>query len=244
LVDFCVTKVLRERKMPVIRDISLSLDYDDEVLRRQGLGGGVRVRPEIKKVIIELLAGVQRDGLLESAVAYQYYPVTTMNSDRVVLEGGKAIEAPLLPATFPEARELIVLIATIGPRLEKRVTEYTKSGEALRGMVLDGIGTAAVDRLIPEALGLIAAEVASRGYEISSPVNPGMPGFPMTEQWSLLELAPAKEIGVSLSSSGVLIPRKSTSMVIGIGPKMTRWTQAEICGRCSLSQTCPYKVIP
>ena len=109
---------------------------------------------------------------------------------------------------------------------------------------LDGIGTAAVDRLIPEALKFIAAEVAARGYEISSPVNPGMPGFSMTEQWNLLELAPAKEIGVSLSSSGVLVPRKSASMVIGIGPKMTRWTQAEVCGRCSLRESCPYKAIP
>jgi hypothetical protein len=69
-----------------------------------------------------------------------------------------------------------------------------------------------------------------------------MPGFPMTEQWNLLELAPASEIGVSLSSSGVLIPRKSVAMVIGIGPNMTRWTQAEVCARCSLNKTCPYKI--
>jgi len=230
--------------VPVIRNIPLSLDYDDEVLRRQGLGESSRVRPEIKKVITELLAEVEQDSLLEPAVAYEYYPITAMDSDRISLEGDRAIEAPLLSATFPEARELVVLIATIGPRLEKQVTAYTKGGGALRGMVLDGIGTAAVDRLIPEALELIAAEVSERGYEISSPVNPGMPGFPMTEQWSLLELAPVKEIGVSLSSSGVLIPRKSTSMVIGIGLRMTRWTQAEVCGRCSLRQSCPYKVIP
>ncbi len=229
--------------MPVIRDISLSLDYDEAMLRRQGLGEPSKVRPEIKKVITELLAEVGKGGLLEPAVAYEYYPITAIDADRISLEGGKAIEGPLLPATFPEAKELIVLIATIGPKLEKQVTEYTKGGGALRGMVLDGIGTAAVDRLIPQALELIAAEVASRGYEISSPVNPGMPGFPMTEQWNLLELAPTKEIGVSLSSSGVLIPRKSTSMVIGIGPKMTRWTQAEVCGRCSLKGSCLYKVI-
>jgi len=230
--------------MPVIRDIPLKLDYNDEVLRRQGVGEPSRVRPEIKKVITELLAEVEEKSLLEPAVAYGYYPITAMDADRISLEGDKAINAPLLPATFPEAKELIVLIATIGPRLEKQVTDYSKSGGALRGMVLDGIGTAAVDMLIPEALKSIAGEVSSRGYEISSPVNPGMPGFPMTEQWNLLELAPAQEIGVSLSSSGVLIPRKSTSMVIGIGPKMTRWTQAEVCQRCSLKETCLYKVIP
>ncbi len=227
--------------MPVIRDIHLSLGYSDEVLQRQGMGGGASVRPEIKKVITELLAEVDKESLLEPAVAYEYYPITAMGSNRVSLKGDRAIEAPMLPATFPEAKELIVFIVTIGPKLEKRVTEYSKGGKALRGTVLDGIGTAAVDTLIGQALELIAAEVAARGYEISSPVNPGMPGFPMTEQWNLLELAPAKEIGVSLSSSGVLIPRKSASMVSGIGPKMTRWTRAEICARCSLKESCPYK---
>jgi hypothetical protein len=228
--------------MPVIRDIPLQLDYSDEVLRRQGLGGGARVRPEIEKVINEVLAEVGKGSLLETAIAYEIYPITALHPDRISLEGDKSVNGPLLPATFPEAKELLVLIATIGPRLEGQVTEYAKGGKALRSMVLDGVGTAAVDKLIPEAMRILAAEVAKRGYEISSPVNPGMPGFPMTEQWNLLELAPAKAIGVSLSSSGVLVPRKSTSMVIGIGPKMTRWTQAEVCARCSMRKTCPYKI--
>lgn len=229
--------------MSVIRDITLKLDYDEEILRRQGLGNGARVRPEIKKVIIELLGEVAADKLLEPSVVYEIYPITGFESERVTLEDGKAVEGALLPALFPEARELLVLIATIGPQLEKRVTEYTKQYGALRGVVLDGIGTAAVDKLIPEAMVIIAAEVAARGYEISSPVNPGMPGFALTEQPNLLKLASAEKIGVSLSSSGVLIPRKSASMVLGVGPKMTRWTQAEVCARCSFKNKCPYKTV-
>jgi len=47
---------------------------------------------------------------------------------------------------------------------------------------------------------------------------------------------------VSLTSSGIMVPRKSASMVMGIGPKMTRWTEAEVCARCNLRETCHYKV--
>jgi hypothetical protein len=53
----------------------------------------------------------------------------------------------------------------------------------------------------------------------------------------------ADEISSSLTSSGILVPRKSASMVMGIGPQMTRWTQAQVCACCSLRETCPYKVI-
>jgi hypothetical protein len=227
--------------MPVIRDIPLSLKTA-EVLRRQGLGGRAKVRPEIKDLILELLASVKKANLLEPAAAYEFYKVNSMNGSQISLDGNEAIRGPLIPAVFPEAKELAVLLCTIGPRLERRVTDYSTSGEIVRGMILDGIGSTAVDMMIPEVLRRLSTEVSSRGYEISSPVSPGMPGFLLTEQWNLLRLVNADEIGVSLTASGVLVPRKSTSMVIGIGPKMTRWTQAQVCARCSLRETCHYKV--
>ena len=227
--------------MPVIRDIPLSLKTG-AVLRRQGLGGKAKVRPEIKSLTLELLASTESEHLLEPAAACEYYPVTGMSGVQISLEGDKAVHGPALPALFLEAKELAVIICTIGPKLEKQASGYTKNGQALRGMLLDGIGSAAIDTLIPETLRIIAKEVSARGYEISSPVNPGMPGFPMSEQWDLLELTKAHKIGVSLTPSEILVPRKSVSMVIGIGPRMTRWTQAEVCARCSLRETCPYKV--
>jgi len=227
--------------MPVIRDIPLSLKTG-AVLRRQGLGGKAKVRPEIKSLTLELLASVEDNHLLQTAAAYGYYPVTGMSGVQISMEGDKAVHGPALPALFLEAKELAVIICTIGPKLEKQASGYTKNGQALRGMLLDGIGSAAIDTLIPETLRIIAKEVSARGYEISSPVNPGMPGFAMTEQWNLVELAKTDEIGVILTKSGILVPRKSVSMVIGIGPRMTRWTQAEVCARCSLRETCPYKV--
>jgi len=227
--------------MPVVRDIPLSLKTA-EVLRRQGLRKGAKVRPGIRLLIREVLSGLKKSRLLEPAAAYEYYVVGSMSGSQISLEGDKAIRGQLLPAIFPEAKELAPVVITIGPKLEKQVTDYSKSGETLRGMILDGIGSAAVDSLVPEVLRLVASEVSYRGYEISSPVCPGMPGFPLTEQWNLSGLVNADEIGVRLNTSGVLVPRKSTSMVIGIGPQMTRWTQAEVCARCSLKKTCHYKV--
>jgi hypothetical protein len=227
--------------MPVVRDIPLSLKTA-EVLRRQGLRKGAKVRPGIGLLIREVLSSLKKSRLLEPAAAYEYYVVRSMSGSQISLEGDKAIRGQLLPAIFPEAKELAPVVITIGPKLEKQVTDYSRSGETLRGMILDGIGSAAVDSLVPEILRLVASEVSSRGYQISSPVNPGMPGFPLSEQWNLLGLVNADEIGVSLTASGVLVPRKSTSMVIGIGPQMTKSTRAEVCARCSLRETCHYRV--
>ena len=148
-----------------------------------------------------------------------------------------------LPSTIPEAQELATTVCTIGPGLEKQVTKYSRGGETLRAMLLDGIGSAAVDILVQESCRFFAVEVSKRGSQASSPVNPGMPGLPITEQRNLLELAHAGDIGVSLTSSGIMAPRKSTSMIIAMGPEMKTWAQAEICARCNLRETGPYTVL-
>ena len=227
--------------MPVIRDIPLSLKTR-EVLRREGFRGHSKIRPELKNLISELLASVKKTRLLEPAVAYEYYQVTSMSPSQVSLEGDKAIQGPLLHTIFPEAKELAVVVCTIGPKLEKQATDYFSRSEPLRGMLLDGIGSAAVDMLVPEACRRIASEASPRGHQTSSPVSPGWPGLPLTEQWNLFELVNTQEIGVSLTSSGIMAPRKSVSMVVGIGPQMATWTQAEVCARCNLRKTCPYRI--
>jgi hypothetical protein len=228
--------------MPVIRDFPIKLKKQ-EVLRRQGFGGSGKARPEIENLTRELLKILVNRQLLEPQAAYEIYPISKINPDSVLLEGGEVIKGSLIPDLFPESVELVSMVCTIGPRLEKQVTAYSREREALRGTLLDGIGSAAVDVLAREVCHSISREVSARGFQAGSPVNPGMPGLPITEQTNLLSLAHAEEIGVSLTRSGIMIPRKSTSVIIAIGGQMQTWSQADICRRCNLSEDCPYTVL-
>ena len=227
--------------MPVIRDIPLSLKTG-EVLRREGFREYSKIRPEIKILIRELLASISNAHLLEPAIAYEIYTTTEISQRQLSLEGKPVVHDSLLSSLLPSAKELAAAVCTIGPRLEKQVTDYTSRGEPLRGTLLDGIGSAAVDSLTEEVCKFVERKASSRGYEASSPISPGMPGLPITEQWQLLKLVPAGEIGVSLTSTGIMVPRKSASMVMGIGPQMAKWTRAEVCARCHLKKTCPYRI--
>ncbi len=228
--------------MPVVKDISLNLKKS-EVLRRGGFRGYSKARLEIQSQVEALLEDVSDSNLMNPTAAFDTYPVTGMTPERVSLEGNASVNGTLLPSTFPEAKELVAIVCTVGPELEKQVTEYSRGGETLRAMLLDGIGSAAVDTLIIEVCHQIAGEASGRGLQAGSPVAPGMPGLAITEQRNILELAHAGEIGVSLTSSGIMVPRKSASMILALGPRMKTWTQAEICARCNLRETCPYSVI-
>ena len=227
--------------MPVKRNITLNL-LSREVFRREGFREYSKIRPEMKSLIHELLESTKHAYLLEPAVAYETYHVTDISRNQISLDNNMVLQGSLLSSLFPEIKELVALIGTIGPKLEKQVTNYMNQDEPLRGVLLDGIGSAAVDCLMQEVCNFIEVEASSQSYQSSSPVSPGMPGFPITEQWPLLKLAHASQIGVSLTSSGIMIPRKSTSMVIGLGPRMVKWARSEVCAHCSLSKTCPYRI--
>lgn len=228
--------------MPVIKDFPIRLKKQ-EVLRRQGFGGGGKARLEIEEITGELLKSLTARRLLEPRATYEIYPIAEINPDSVRLEGGGVVNGSLIPDLFPEAVELVTMVCTIGPRLEEQVTTFSQGREVLRGTLLDGIGSAAVDVLAREVCHSISREVSARGFQAGSPVNPGMPGLPITEQANLLLLAHAKEIGVSLTRTGIMIPRKSTSVIVAIGGQMQTWSQADICRRCNLSDDCPYTVL-
>jgi hypothetical protein len=206
--------------MPVLRDIKFNLELD-RVLQRQGYKDLSRVRPEVREMTVSLIDEAKSLGLIESAVTYEVYAVIQVDPDRITLDGGVALQGSLLPSRLSNARRLIIVVSTIGPRLEARVKEYTASKETLKGMLLDGIGSTAMHSMTQEACAVVLSVVRYDGHENSPIFSPGMAGFPLTEQATMLSLAKAETIGVTLTSSGTMVPRKSTSRVIGIGPRVT-----------------------
>ncbi|MGD9322348.1 MAG: hypothetical protein PVH99_20415 [Desulfobacteraceae bacterium] len=226
--------------MPIVRDIPLNLSTR-EVLRRVGIKAGSIRRPKTEALIGKLLDRIANDDLLEPIIAYKIYPILELDEHKIRVQGDTVLEGSLLPMVLAEAKELAAVISTIGPMLEREVTKCFGRKTRLEGLLLDGIGSVAMDSLCQHVCRLMSRVASEKGYRASSPVNPGMPGFPMSEQWRLFDLASGGEINVSLTSSGMMVPRKSVSMVIGIGPHMKTWTQAETCARCTLSKTCAYR---
>ena len=227
--------------MPIVRDIPLNLQLD-KLLRSPVFGRKSSLKPGMKDLMHQLFTEVNDSHLLEPAIAYEIHKIGSVGHDLVSLEGGGVLHGSVLPSVFLEAEEMAVIVCTIGPRLVEQVTDYFSGGEPLRGLLLDDIGSAAIGSLATETCRLISHEASRRGLEASSSLGPGGASFPISEQWHLFELVPAEEIGVTLTSSALMTPRKSNSMVIGIGRQMKTWTKAESCARCNLSETCHYRV--
>jgi cobalamin-dependent methionine synthase I len=143
---------------------------------------------------------------------------------------------------MPNATHIALTVCTIGKTLENLSKKYVKNDDALMGIMLDGIGSAAVDCLLEEVSHDISNRSAEMGLMSSSPVSPGMPGMPLETQKILFDMLPAEKIAVRLTRHNMIIPFKSSSMIMGIGHEMPKWSKKEVCRTCHLFLHCRYKL--
>ncbi len=229
--------------MPVIKDIPFKLNKQD-VIRGLGLSARPLVRPEIDRLIGEMLVDETTLKLIRPALVYETYRVLKIEGEDCYLDGGTVFHGATLPRLFSQAKMLIVAVSTIGPDLEMSVSDCFKSGRRLRGLILDAMGTSATENLRFAVCDITSQEAGERGYTLSSPISPGGTSWPLSEQFKLFKLLPAEKIGVHLTETAMMVPRKSTSMVFGLGENMPTWTATERCDMCPNGQNCPYRYQP
>ncbi len=220
--------------MPTITDIQLSLDVE-HVLKGQGIDP-TRARPRIVAAAEGVLDEAQ--SLFDPIALYTILPVRDFYHQTVVLDGGATFEGPLVARALTGATEAALAVCTIGSALEEQVSAIF-AADSVRAIALDGAGTAAVGEVTRLIVAQICDEASARGLGTGMRVNPGQEGWPIEQQRVFFDRVPAEEIGVQLTKSCLMLPRKSVSVVVGLGPDMR--PDAVTCDFCSKRERCSWR---
>ncbi len=221
--------------LTVVADIQVSLEVA-HILEGQGVPPA-KASPAVVAVAQEVLAEAQ--SLIAPAALYTLLPVRAVEHEQILLDGGAVFEGPLAARVLAGADEAVVAVCTIGRALEERSAALFAAGSPLRGLAMDGAGTAAI-RLVAGAVGSrICDEAAARGLSAGMSADPGQEGWPITQQRVLFDVLPAEKIGVRLTDSCLMLPRKSVSFVVGLGPDMR--ADAVPCDFCSKRERCHWR---
>jgi hypothetical protein len=141
---------------------------------------------------------------------------------------------------FRGAEQIAYSVTTIGRRLEDRVAELARRGETLRALVLDAIGSAAVESVTDAINAEICREVGQGGVYTNRRISPGYRGWPIAGQAEIFELLPSRVSGVKLSSTFFMEPRKSISAAVSIGRHVAHSKYVSICAFCD-RRDCAYR---
>ncbi len=119
-------------------------------------------------------------------------------------------ELPDLPV-FRDAEKAALCVCTIGPELEEEASRLMAAGDLLRGLVLDWLGSEAVSGVSRQADAWLAREGLALGLWPGKMFAPGSKGWDVSGQRFVFASVPAATIGVRLSDSCMMMPRKSFS---------------------------------
>ena len=198
-----------------VEDITLELDEGD-VWRCLGSHQGAvgTLAEEVARGIAVGLA------LAEPAALYRPLPLKEIARNRVHCEGGPLLEGQFLAHCFEGASEAVFLVVTIGPALEERVRELFAEGKSVEAFVLDAVGSAAAMNAFGQVANRIFQEAADRGWKAGLCLRPGQSYWDITGQRAVFQVVPAESIGVQLLESCFMVPQKSQSAVIPLGPQL------------------------
>ena len=137
--------------------------------------------------------------------------------------------------------KVIVLAATVGEAIEEDITARFADGEYTMALLMDAAATTAVEQLADGMEKALTPRMGAQGFLLKWRFSPGYGDWPLEQQPELLRLANAEKIGISLTSSLMLMPRKSITAIIGLYRKQENTLPShkpESCALCS-QVNCP-----
>jgi len=220
--------------MPVTVD---GIDIDrQQVLHNIGYGVEHKLSTRISTLIDEYVLNARH--LIEPSYSGVIRDIKWIRGSRIFIEGPIVFESQVIARLLEKCHKAAVLVATIGNRLEEMAGWLAEDGLILQATVLDAIGSVAVESVADFVQSRIWELASDQGLVISPRFSPGYCDWDIRQQEILFQAVNADSVGVHLTEGCLMIPRKSISGIIGIGPTNSGVEHYNPCRTCDRHDCC------
>ncbi len=231
---------VRSREPLVLEGLPVRID-PDEVLRFQGYKKGIDVpTDDVMALFDEALALGER--LMEPRCVYRAAPVSGQEAGRIEAAGGQ-LRIPHIGRLWGALTSVGAGVCTVGQPLEDRVRALFDAHELPLAVMLDSVGSAAVESLAEHVNDRLCQAAIAEGIRVTNRISPGYAGWDTAQQRELFRLCPGTSIGVALNEACFMTPVKTISFLVGIGPEARVDHAFTQCRRCWMAD-CAFRRAP
>ncbi len=229
--------------MKIIKNIKLKID-EKEVLRYQGYHH--YKAKKTNEIIMQITREEIKQGYKLSKPQSIYSKLTIRNissEGRINLENGLHLEINNSMLNLLRGTSYLAFgLSTIGNNLEEKVAELFAKNEYPKAIALDAVGTVASKFLSNYIQSLIYQKAKEQNFQTTKYFNPGSGDWNINQQKNIFRIIPADKIGVKLTESYMMVPKKSLSWVIGIGKEIIIPSKGEghSCKTCQ-AENCQFR---
>lgn len=204
------------RELPLsVRDLTIS-----PAELRAALGyGTAEPGPDVQEIVDRLTARA-----LEICRPRLGFRIVEGRVERQRLKLGELDFEPgaIIAAQLRKGSCFAVLIASVGAEMDAWLHDLREGDDVVAAYVADALGSVMAEAIVACGLDRLERYVAPEGLRITNSYSPGYCGWNVSEQHALFSLLPEGFCGVRLCESGLMLPIKSVSAVVGIGPEVER----------------------
>ena len=175
--------------------------------------------------------------LAEGAGSVRYYPYDSTTHTIIAESGDLSLTSDAICRHRAEAEEVAVMAVTVGSAVEEAIDSAFSAGEYSRALLLDAAATTATEACADYLNRTVTAEAKKRGLYTAFRFSPGYGDWDITVQDDIVRLSEGDSIGITVTESSMLIPRKSVTAVIPLRAQKAE-ALAHGCSACTY-QKCP-----
>lgn len=142
---------------------------------------------------------------------------------------GKIIERQL-----KGAEAYAFFICTAGVEYEAFQERLKKEGDMVRVFIADALGSVIAEKAADQMELSLQENIDKLGWHHTNRFSPGYCGWHVSQQQLLFPLFKGETCGVKLTESSLMVPIKSVSGIIGLGPNVRHLDYT--CGLCDFKQ--------
>ena len=203
----------------------------NEILKYLGFRG--------QELTEEIAAQIRRctDEVLAAAtprLTYRHAPL----EDGAVL--GVTFAGNDIPRMLEPCEEVVLFGATLGPGVERLMMRY-EVVNAADSVIMDACASTAIENICNNFESNMRRTVEAEGRYLTDRFSPGYGDLPISEQpkfFALLDMT--RRIGVSLTPTTIMVPRKSVTAIMGIA-RTPQPHRPPDCEHCLMFRTCPFR---
>lgn len=183
--------------------------------------------------------------IISPRFVFRRYPIKKCEfsnaKNEVYLEGANLIlKSDDIYNLLLECDECILMSATLGLEIEREIRKLTYT-DLTQGIIIDACATTAIEEVCDIVQENIGKELLKENKHITYRYSPGYGDLPIEKNIDINNILNSqKEIGLTVTNIGIMIPRKSVVALIGISQKVTSNTKKS-CEYCSNRHNCAYK---
>ena len=217
--------------MHVIKSIKPTI-RKEKIKRFLARRPGERVSRRTQQLLRRSIENCNR--LLKPVVLYKENPIKETSGGSLILEGDISLKGARLSGAMRNCTSTTVFLATVGSALDEKISTLMKKKQFAEAYIYDAIGSVAAEETV---------DIFQRGYDeklgkrqktSTLRFSPGYCDWPIEEQKKLFRILDSTVIGVELSPTCLMRPRKSISGIFGVGHSEHLGKKSfNPCKRCS-----------